>query len=174
MKAMLRTVIRFFDSEEWPYEVFQSATPDRAKTIIRSTIQLEHGAYTCFTTVDDDNRVLRFVAYVYLCTIESQKVPTMVEFITRANVGISVGAFEFDFGEDPRVRFSIYMALADVDLTVRMVKRNILGALTEADEYVDGMLQIQLTTTSAIDAVSPIQQRLYGMGEPDVITSKKQ
>jgi hypothetical protein len=171
MKKMLRTVIKFFDSENWPYEVIQSKTLDRAKTVIRSTVKITQGNYTCLITVDEDLALLRFSAYLYLPTIEPSQFSKICEFIVRANSGISVGAFEFGFSDNPLVRFTTYIALTDIELTVPQLKRNILDALEHADEYFVGFIEVIADDATAIEVVAPIQQRLYGKNNrstPDV------
>ena len=112
-------VKRYLDANDWHYEMKEH--PEAGTVTFRGGVGGFEGAYASFRFVMLVNDSL-VQNYAMLPSSFKGRVPQVVEFITRANYGMKLGAFEFDY-DDLDVRFHLTFPIeavrADADqLTV--------------------------------------------------------
>lgn len=88
----------------------------------------------------DDDR--RFIIYLeFRERVDSERRPKVVEFITRANFGMTFGNFEMDY-ETGLIRFKTSIDYTRSQLRALQVKNAILGAMEGVEVYADQLLSV--------------------------------
>ena len=103
-------VKRYLDANDWHYEMKEH--PEAGMVSFRGSVGGFEGVYPSFRFVLLVNDTL-VQNYAMLPSSFKGKVPQVVEFITRANYGMKLGAFEFDY-DDLDVRFHLAFPFATV------------------------------------------------------------
>lgn len=94
----------------------------------------------CIATVRIEAQQLVIYAYAPLKVPEEQRMRS-VEYLTRANYGLNVGNFEFDFN-DGEVRFKNGIDFEDEDLTYNWIRNTIYPAVRLMDFYFPGLMMV--------------------------------
>lgn len=112
--------------------------------------------YRAALVADDPRmRVLFYVVAPEL--IPPAKRSAVMEFLTRANYGLTFGNFELDM-TDGEVRFKNSVDFTHTATTVGAVKRLISTALANMNRYHEGIVQILYGTVTPADAIGAIER----------------
>lgn len=127
-----------------------------------ATVEGENGRWTTVLQLYDDRGVFAFYSVLPVSPSSSQ-LPTVLEYVARANSGLVTGNFEVDV-DAAQVRYKTAIDLSDVPpaaLTDGVVTRALVSDLTytnaaTTDRYLPGLLQVVsggATPAAAIAAV---------------------
>jgi hypothetical protein len=89
-------------------------------------------------------------------TVPNEKRGAVMEYITRANYGLSVGNFELDL-DDGEVRFKTSVELADGELTPAMIGTLLACNLTVTDFYLRDLYQVLFADVEPAAAVRALE-----------------
>lgn len=157
MVALQDLVLAWFDEDGW------SLTPSDDGHSWVATVEGEHGRWMTLVQVYDDRGV--FAVYSILpVSPPGPKIPTVVEYLTRANAGLVTGNFEVDV-DSGEVRYKTAIDLSDVPeaaLADGTVVRALVGdlAYTNAattDRYLAGLLQVIAGSATPAEAITAIE-----------------
>lgn len=83
----------------------------------------------------------------------------MVEFITRANYGLTIGNFEFDY-ETGNVRYKASIDFSGTELHGILVRNLVLSSMYSVETYATALVQVMQGTKSPKDAISEAESSL--------------
>ncbi|MBR6618340.1 MAG: hypothetical protein IKL00_10785 [Oscillospiraceae bacterium] len=86
-----------------------------------------------------------------------QMMANMAEFICRANYGLKMGNFEFDYN-DGEIRFKVHICCEDVIPTTSIIRRSIYCPATMFDRYSSGIVDIIFNDASGKAAVEKCEK----------------
>jgi hypothetical protein len=148
MASLLKTVIDFFETDGWPYQLVDDQT-------LSTTFQGKHSRWTCYAAVREAQEQ---VAFFSVCPfdIPPQRFAAAAEFLHRANYGIYVGGFEMSY-HTGRVHCKTGIDLTNTLLTVQMVKNLAYINVTLMDKYLPGLEAVALGEVSPDEAINRIE-----------------
>lgn len=82
-----------------------------------------------------------------------------VEFITRANYGLTIGNFEFDY-ETGSVRYKASIDFSGTELHAILVRNTVLSSMYSVETYATALVQVMHGTKSPKDAVAESESSL--------------
>lgn len=127
----LGVVEEFLKEDEWEYDR-REALP-----LIEVPIVGQHGAWTCFIQVPDgEERVLIYGVLHH--QVPAPRFGAMAELIARANWGLPIGNFEFDFSEG-QVRFKTSADVSATGWTIELIKLLFYANGAATDRYLPGV-----------------------------------
>jgi hypothetical protein len=115
-----------------------------------------NGETHCFARVRPDLEQVMFYVMSPVKAPESAFANT-IEFITRANYGLRIGNFEFDYS-DGEIRYKSSLDFEKVELTPQMIKNMIYPAVSTMDRYLPGLMSVMFGGKSAEEAIAEIEQ----------------
>ncbi len=129
-------VLEYFESQHWHYEVKRN---DNDVFIATFGMNLKSRLSSCRVLVSVSNDDIQSFA---TCPIKaaSEAFPAVIEYITRANFGLKVGKFEFDF-RDGEVRYQSILNCSDGTPALRDVERVVDMPFLMLQRYGDGLLK---------------------------------
>ena len=142
-------VKRYLDAHDWHYEMTEH--PEAGMVTFSGGVGGFEGAYASFRFVMfvDDTLVQN---YAMLPSSFKGKVPEVVEFITRANYGMNLGAFEFDY-DDFEVRFHLAFPVPAVRAEEDLVAVLLQVPPRTLDKYAKGFTWIIQGAKTPAEAV---------------------
>ena len=128
--------------------------------------QIAHGTLNLVAQIENIGHPTRgivvpnlhqFLFYVGCSTRapEDRRVAVM-EYITRANYGLRIGAFEFDYS-DGEVRFRSAVDFEGGDLTDNLIRNTIAPAIHTVERYMGGLMQVMFGGASPREAIEAIE-----------------
>jgi hypothetical protein len=100
----------------------------------------------------------RFVLYVRVGTaVPPGRRDEVARLVTRANWGLSIGNFEFDF-DDGTVRFKVSVDFGGAELSDTTVRRSILSAGDAVDFYADALNHVVSGSKTAFEAIEDAER----------------
>ena len=134
------------------------SNPDEKK--VTFSITCSNAVFNCLLGITHNDSLLqihvRFPVYV---KNEKYRV-SAAELLTRANYGLSVGKFEFDF-RDGEVRFHVSQAIGSFPLEKDTISRLIATAINRADQYFPALVQHLHAGVTPEDAVYTAELDLH-------------
>lgn len=127
----LGVVEEFLREDEWEYDR-REALP-----LIEVAIVGQHGRWTCFIQAPDgEDRVI--IYGVLHLQVPAARFGAMAEFVARANWGLPIGNFEFDFSEG-ELRFKTSADIGATGWTIELVKLLFYANGAATDRYLPGI-----------------------------------
>ena len=124
------------------------------------SIKCANAVYNCLLEITHNDSLLQIhVRYPLFVSNEKYRVSTS-ELLSRANYGLSVGKFEFDF-RDGEVRFHVSQAIGDFTLEKETISRLFSSALNRADQYFPALVQHLHAGVTPEDAVFTAELDLH-------------
>jgi hypothetical protein len=80
----------------------------------------------------------------------------VVEFVTRANYGMRIGNFEFDYS-DGEIRYKSSFDFEKSELTPQLIKNSLYPAVSTMDRYLPGLMAVMYGGKSAQEAIMDIE-----------------
>ncbi len=127
----------------------------KARTALVPTATGEHGIYTCYAQAREETEQFVFYTFYAVKAPESKRV-TVMEYVTRANYGLTVGNFELDMS-DGEVRYKTSIDVEGETLTPGLIRLLIAANLSTADRYLPGFMLVLYGNRSAADAIHEIE-----------------
>ncbi len=141
--------INFFKQDEWPYQEIEG------RPLIRTGFAGRNGEWVCFAQAREDME--QFVFYsIAPVKAPAEKYMEVVEFITRANYGMIIGNFEFDYS-DGEVRYKTALDVEGGEATFPMLRNLIYINVRTMDRYLPGLMKVIYTHISAEEAIREIE-----------------
>jgi hypothetical protein len=148
--TILRQLLNFFTEDDWSFTKLQG------ESILRTAFQGENGEWICYAQAREAQQ--QFVFYS-LCPIAppEDKRQAIAEFLTRANYGMTIGNFEFDF-DDGEIRYKTSIDVEGDRLSLALIKRLVYANVMTLDEYLPGIQAVIETDISPEEAIRAIEQ----------------
>ncbi|MCA9120048.1 MAG: YbjN domain-containing protein [Planctomycetaceae bacterium] len=138
-------LIAHFDEHGLSYRV------DAEQRLIRTGYQGRVCSCELIAVADEGDDFFQVIAFVPVAIPEGCRA-AVVETITRANFGLKIGKFEFDYDEG-RLRFQVCQVLVDGRLDEQMIRHAIACCLSMIDRYVPAVLSVIYGNEQPQDAV---------------------
>jgi hypothetical protein len=151
MGQILDAAIAFFQADGWPFEQIAESS------ILHTTFRGRNAEFECFARTQESPR--RFLFYS-LCpvSVQEEKYPIISEFLSRANYGLAIGNFEFDF-DDGEVRYKTSVDVEGSDLTFSLIKRLVYANVVTMDQYLPGIRAVINDNVSPTNAIRQVELR---------------
>jgi hypothetical protein len=143
-----QTMIRFFTEDDWTFTKIQG------QPILQMGYQGENGQWMCYARANEDPQQFAFYS-VYPVVVPDDRKFAIAEFITRANSGLVLGNFEFNFDNGE----ILYKTSIDVEgdrLTSALIKRLVYTNVVIMDQYLPGINAV-LENASPESAIAQIE-----------------
>ncbi len=141
--------IQFFKQDDWPYQEIEG------RPLIRTGFAGKNGEWACFAQAREDME--QFVFYsIAPVKAPAEKQAAVVEFLTRANYGMIIGNFEFDYS-DGEVRYKTALDVEGGDATFPMLRNLIYINVRTMDRYLPGLMKVIYTDIAPADAIREIE-----------------
>lgn len=114
-----------------------------------------NGETHCFARIRIDSEILMFYVVAPMKAPDNS-FPGVVEFITRANYGLRIGNFEFDY-QDGEIRYKSSIDFEKAGLTTQLVKNVIYPAVSTMDRYLPGLMSVMYGGKTAEEAIAGIE-----------------
>ena len=147
-------VKKFFDDEDWHYEMHD--IEDEQRAIFTGGIGGFNGLYGSyrFLLIVGDNEAQ---CYATFPASAKEKLPQMAEFITRANYGLKYGAFEMDY-DDGEVRFHLAFPMTAVRADEMVMPTLLMAPPRMLDQYSKGFTEVLMDLKSPAEAVKDCER----------------
>ena len=152
MGQILDAAIAFFRDDGWPFEQIAESS------VLHTSFKGRHGQWECFARTQESPQ--RFMFYS-LCpvSVSEEKRQSISEFSSRANYGLAIGNFEFDF-EDGEVRYKTSIDVEGNGLTSSLIKRLVYANVVTVDQYLPGIRLVIDDNMLPADAISQIERQI--------------
>ncbi len=148
MDELRAVTLEFFKQEGWSYV----AVEDQPE--LKFVYQGQSGNWMCVVRFQEADYQWLFFSVSPLDAPGERFAETM-EYLTRANYGMTIGNFEMDL-EDGEVRFKTSLDVRGDRLSVALVKQHVYDNLHAMDVYLGGLIDVmegRVTPLAAILAV---------------------
>ena len=145
---LLESVKAFLDTEAWRYE---SVPNDDA---LRMRYRGQSETWVVLVQAREDLRQLSLYSIVP-AEIPADRVDAVGEYLHRANYGLALGCFEFDY-DARQVRFRTAVDVEDAELSPAQVRNYLYMNVLTCDRYLSGLTQViegQAAPRAAVAAV---------------------
>lgn len=132
---------------------------DESRGIFRFVLRLKGKLKNINYIVDikDDEYLVYAISPPGADKDDAKMMVNMAEFICRANYGLKMGNFEFDFN-DGEVRFKVHVLCNGITPTAEMIKRSISCPATIFNRYGSGIVDIIFNDISGKAAVEKCEK----------------
>jgi hypothetical protein len=141
----LEIVADFLEREGWPCERIGE------QSLLRTRYQNSNAEWTCFAHTRSEFEQIVFYSIAPVRAPEVLR-PAVVEYLTRANWGLILGNFEFDYG-DGEVRFRTSIQLNGTPLTPSLLHPLIYGNVAVVSQYLPGLRAVIHLTQTPLAAI---------------------
>ncbi len=149
--TILKAIINFFVEEDWQFSYL------KAEPIIRLTFQGKNGKWECYAKAREEKQ--QFVFYS-ICPTRTplKKRLVITEFITRANYGMIMGNFEFDFTSG-EIRYKTSIDVKGEHLSFALIKQMVYANVMIMDEYLPGLIAVIEGKAAVREALGRIEEK---------------
>jgi hypothetical protein len=140
----------FFDGDEWN----TTPLPD-APHWLRMGFRGDDGEWRCYAQADEDREIFAFYSVASVSVPEARRHAVM-EFLTRANYGMTIGNFEIDLN-DGEVRYKTSVDVEGTPLSFMLAKRMVYANVTTMDRYLRGILAVAFGGVEPTAAIAEIE-----------------
>jgi hypothetical protein len=146
--GVFETVLRYLTEAEIPFAQLDG------ESVLQTKVRGANADWVCqIEASDEDGQV---VAYSFVpFEVAEDRRPDVMEFLTRANLGLVVGNFEMDL-DSGGVRYKTSLDVMDRPLDDRVFARLFQINLAAMDAYLPGLEEVvadNLTPREAVDAI---------------------
>jgi hypothetical protein len=164
MVGIFSRLIDYMEEEQWKYEILED------ETAIRFNSKGRNGRVLCFCEVDESKYWLTIYSFLPV-NVPQHKIVAAAEYVSRANRGIRIGNFEFDY-DDGEIRYKTSIDVEGGELTSKMIDNLLKANLTAVDRYYGGAMELIYGDKSAEQIIRSIEGnfgRLDTLGvDPDL------
>jgi hypothetical protein len=148
-QTIFETAVHFFKTQNW------TVTPIPEQPILYFYFEGENGRWECYAQAREAQGQFIFYSVLPLKAPQA-KYQAVIEYITRANYGMIIGNFEFDFS-DGEIRFKTSLDINSSNLDVAVIGQLIYTNLFNVDKYLPGITQILDSDISPEEAIATIE-----------------
>jgi hypothetical protein len=147
--SVFDTMVQFFKEDNW------NVTRIEGKPILRMGVRGKNGAWSCFAQAREQQH--QFVFYSVLDSkVPDGKRTEAAEYVTRANYGMVIGNFEFDFA-DGEVRYKTSIDVEGDRLTTALIKPMVIANVAMMDKYLPGLMSVIWGNVKPSEAIATVE-----------------
>ena len=148
---IFQAILNFFTEDDWSY------TKIKTQPTLRLAFQGENGKWNCYAKAREQQKQFVFYSVCPVNAPENKRLP-ITEFITRANYGMIMGNFEFDFttGE---IRYKTSIDVEGDNLSFALIKQMVYANVMMMDEYLPGIMAVIEQEVEVKEAISLVESR---------------
>lgn len=152
MGQVLDAAIAFFRDDGWPFEQIAESS------VLHTSFKGKQGQWECFTRTQESPQRFMFYSLCPVSVLEKKR-QLVCEFLSRANYGLAIGNFEFDF-DDGEVRYKTSIDVEGSGLTFALIKRLVYVNVVTVDQYLPGIRLVIDDNVPPADAISQIERQI--------------
>lgn len=149
MGRVIEALVQFLESESWSYSTLNPPTA------LKIGFQGKNADFNCYLQERPDQEQLVIYSIVPVRTPD-ERMQQAVEFITRANFGLIIGNFEFDY-QDGEIRFKTSIDVENVEITGPLLSHLIYANVLTADRYMPGLFRVLFAGVNPEAAIQEIE-----------------
>jgi hypothetical protein len=142
---LLDVLVEFMEQDNWPINKIEG------QNAVSVNFQGTSGRWGCIGRTDEDKQLALFFSYAPIKVGEDKR-DEMAKFLTKANYGLYIGNFEFDYN-DGEVRCKTSLDVEGSALDTELVKRMVYNNVGIMDKYLPGIMGIVYGNMDAADAI---------------------
>ncbi len=133
-ESIFSSVVNFFIEDDWQFAKLET------EPSLRLAFQGKNGKWNCYAKAREQQQQFVFYSVSPVNVPENKRLP-ITEFITRANYGMIMGNFEFDFttGE---IRYKTSIDVEGDNLSFALIKQMVYANVMMMDEYLPGIMAV--------------------------------
>jgi len=144
-----QTMINFFSEDDWAFAKLQG------ELTLRLVFKGNNGQWNCYAKAIDDRQQFIFYSIAPVQVPEVQHL-TIAELLIRANYGLTIGSFEFNF-DTGEIFYRTSLDVTGDRLTPALIKQLVYTNVLTMDQYLPS-IQAVLTGTIPAEAIAAIEQ----------------
>ncbi|BAY90666.1 MULTISPECIES: YbjN domain-containing protein [unclassified Tolypothrix] len=144
-----QAMLDFFSQEDWEF------TKLKGELTLRLACQGKNGQWNCYALANEEQQQFLFYS---ICPLEvpSLNRSAIAEFLTRANYGMVIGNFEFNF-DTGEIRCKTSIDVTGDRITSSLIERLVYANVITLDQYLPGILAVIAGKLSPTDAIALVE-----------------
>lgn len=144
----------FFVQDNWKFYEMQDVP------VLMMIFSGKHGRWTCYAQARETQE--QFVFYS-VCPVNAtpERLPQVVEFITRANYGMIIGNFELDYN-DGEIRYKTSIDVEGAEFPPQLVKQVVYANVVVLDRYFEGLMRVLYADANPAEEIAKIESIPHG------------
>lgn len=148
-ETIFQAIINFFVEDNWQFSYL------KAEPIVRVNFQGKNAQWDCYVKVIEEKQQFAFYSICPIRTRLNKRLP-VTEFITRANYGMIMGNFEFDFTSG-EIRYKTSIDVEGDNLSFALIKQVVYANVTVMDEYLPSLIAVIEGKAGVREALAQIE-----------------
>ncbi len=148
-KSIFQKVVKFFLKDDWQFAKLE------AESTLRLAFQGKNGKWKCYAKAREKQQQFVFYSVCPIKAQENKHLP-ITEFITRANYGMIMGNFEFDF-PDGEILYKTSIDAGNDKLTYELIKQVVYTNVMMMDKYQPGIIAVIENDVLPEEAIKQIE-----------------
>lgn len=149
MGRIFDEALAFLTEDGWYFVV------DEAETALKTSFSGKNGEFSCLARALEDRHQFVFTSDLPVMVPEAQRAE-LAAFITRANYGMLMGAFELNL-DSGEVHFRTGVDMEDVPPTAALIRNVIYVNVLTMDKYFPGLMRVIYGGIPAAQAILEIE-----------------
>ncbi|MBN2801024.1 MAG: YbjN domain-containing protein [Deltaproteobacteria bacterium] len=141
---------QFFTEDEWPFDEVEE------HAMLTTGFKGKNGNFRCYVRERSEQEQIAFYS-VSPMDVPGEHRTAVAEFVARANYGMVIGNFEFDFS-DGEIRYKTSADVEGTEVNQTFVKNLVYANLVMMDQYLPGLMQVVYAGVTPLDAIRTIEQ----------------
>jgi hypothetical protein len=148
-ESIFSSVVNFFIEDDWQFAKLET------QPTLHLAFQGKNGKWDCYAKTREQQQQFVFYSVSPVNVPENKRLP-ITEFITRANYGMIMGNFEFDFttGE---IRYKTSIDVEGDNLSFALIKQMVYANVMMMDEYLPGIMAVIEQEVEVKEAISRVE-----------------
>jgi len=138
MERIKDAFVHFFEEEGWEYYKLPAETAYAPGFKLDAAAR--NGRWMCIANIREERKQVVFYS-VCPVTAPENKRHSIAEFVSRANYGMVLGNFEFDF-DDGEIRFKTSFTTGNQPATPTLIKQYVYTNIAMMDKYLAGIMAV--------------------------------
>ena len=164
--SLFNQLLQFFERDDWSF------THLRGENVLHLSHVGENGVWSCYATVWEEGKQIFFYSICPIAAPKDRRTAAM-EFVTRANYGMSIGNFEIDL-EDGRIRYKTSIDVEGSTSVAALVKQLVRANVDIMDLYLPGIAATIEQGMGAQEAIALVEGGSAATPEPPSTTPSPQ
>lgn len=149
-RPIYQAAVQFFTEDDWGF------TKLKGDYILQLAFQGKHGQWNCFAVARDEAAQFLFYSVCPVAIPEDRRL-AIAEFIARANYGLTLGSFEFDF-DNGEIRFKTGIDVTHIKIQTAIIRQLVYANVALMDRYLPGILAVIETAAPPKNAIQAIER----------------
>lgn len=150
MPGIMAVVKQFFTEDDWSFQEIEEGF------MLRLGFAGQHGRWQCYAEAREKDEQFVFYSVLSALTPEDRR-PAVAEFLHRANYGLRIGNFEFDYS-DGETRYKTSIDVEGDRLTPQLVKMLVYANVSTTDRYFPGLMKVIYADKDPLEAIEEIEK----------------